>query len=348
MVLKLDPGIPLVWRDPFSLQFGVDPARIVLREVSPAQERMIAALSSGVSRSGLGMIARSAGAEERDVDRLLEAVGPVLVGPLLVGPLLVGPLLVGREAEPPRTGSRRPEPSQAGPPRTEPPPPNVAIVGTGVTVERIACAIAETGAHVRVTPVPSEEPGDEPCDLGIAVGHFVLDPQSYGFWLRRDLPHLPVIFGDASATVGPLVEPGTGPCLYCLEHHRRDADPAWSAIASQLWGRRSSAETPLLSREVAALAARIAVRRLGAAGEARGIAAAATSFRLSAQTGEVTRREWMPHPECGCLAVPQAAAAIAASGTASAARRGNDSAAVPLRGSRPRPPRTAGAVGELA
>jgi bacteriocin biosynthesis cyclodehydratase domain-containing protein len=272
MVLKLDSRIPMVWRDPFSLQLGVEPARLVLREMSVADERMISALVAGISRSGLGMIARSAGGHERDADRLLRAVAPLLLD------------------------DAPPAPKSA---------PTVAIVGSGPTVDRIAGILAESRIAVKVTRSVS----DEPCDLGIAVGHYVLDPEEYGFWLRRDLPHLPVLFGDGTATVGPLVEPGVTPCLYCLEHYRRDADVIWSTLASQLWGRRSAAETPLASHEVAAMVGRLVVRRLGLGAANVAGPAAAASFRLAVETGQVTRREWMPHPACGCLEVPNAARA---------------------------------------
>jgi bacteriocin biosynthesis cyclodehydratase domain-containing protein len=268
MVLKLDPLVPTVWRDPFSLQFGVDPARVVLRDVSLADEQVISALMSGVTRAGLSMVGRAAGVAEADVARLIRDLSPLLL-----------------EAPAPR------------------PAPTVAIVGVGRTVEELAATLIESGLTAVVTSAVS----DAACDFGVAVGHYVLDPQVYGFWLRRDLPHLSIVFGDGIATVGPLVEPGTTPCLYCLEHHRRDADKSWSAIASQLWGRRSAAETPLVSREVAAIAARAVVRRLapGLGGGAAGPAAAA-SIRIAVDSGETTRRDWMPHPECGCVVLPTA------------------------------------------
>jgi bacteriocin biosynthesis cyclodehydratase domain-containing protein len=260
MVLKLDSRPAIVWRDPFSLQFGVEPVRAVLREVTTAEERMIAALGAGVSRSGLDMIASTSGASEREVASLLTRLEGLLITPA-----------------DPTPGHR------------------VAITGSGPTVERIADALAIAGVQVSVgRGVP-----DASCDLGLAVGHYVLDPDSYGFWLRRDLPHLPVLFGDDSVTVGPLVEPGLTACLYCLEHYRRDADASWSAIASQLWGRHSESETQLASIEVAARVARLALRRL--AGEK---ASVATSVRLEVGTGETTARTWLPHPECGCIGLP--------------------------------------------
>jgi bacteriocin biosynthesis cyclodehydratase domain-containing protein len=268
MVLRLDGRFATVWRDPFSLQIGVDPARVVLRDVSTAQERMIAALESGVSRSGLDMIASSSGASATDVSALLRTLKLLLVAD---------------------------QPTSA--------PPRISIVGSGQTVERIATTLALAGARVSVSGSVTESVTEENCDLGVVVGHYVLDPESYGFWLRRDLPHLPVVFGDESVMIGPMVEPGNSPCLYCLEHHRRDSDASWSAIASQLWGRRARSETPLASTEVATRVARLVLARLESGRPARRTMSA-RSFQLAADTGEVTRREWMPHPDCGCVAVP--------------------------------------------
>lgn len=255
MVLRLDPAITMVWRDPFSLQFGVDPARLVLREVTSAEERMIAALASGVSRSGLSMIAAASGADEKDVTSLLGRLDSLI------------------------ETARQPEPQRS-----------VAIVGSGPTVDQIASSLAIAGVHVVVgTTVPH---GD--CELGVTVGHYVLDPESYGYWLRRDVPHLPVVFGDDSVTIGPLVEPGLTACLYCLEYYRRDADRSWAAIASQLWGRRGTAETPLVTLEVAARVTRSVLRRLDGV-----VPTVATSVRIDV-TGEAVSRTWLPHPECGC------------------------------------------------
>lgn len=305
MVMKLDSRVAIVWRDPFSMQFGVEPVRAILREVSTAEERMISALCSGVSRSGLDMIASSSGAGEREVASLLRRLDGVLTA------------------------------TPIAPPRHR-----VSIVGRGPTVERIADALAIAGVLVCVDEggVGADVP-DASCDLGIAVSHYVLDPESYGYWLRRDLPHLPVVFGDDSVTVGPLVEPGATACLYCLEHYRRDADASWSAIASQLWGRRAESETPLASIEVAARVVRLVLRRLDDT-----VKDSATSVRIDVDTGEATSRTWLPHPDCGCIDLTAGPAGAATdcprSARAIEGRRGTGSA----RGSVP-PTTVAGAAG---
>ena len=269
MVLTLDPRFPLVWRTPFSLQLGLDPAVVRLDDVTGAQERIIAALASGVSRPGLRMISHDAGVSDPELEELLAVLRPALT---------------------------KPADTQTS---------TVLVSGTGQTVDRIAVGLAEAGVRVLIAATAPDAiaaaAGDAVRDVAgvipefaIAVGHFVLSAELHGLWLRRDIPHLPVVFSDSGVQIGPLVEPGITPCLYCLDRYRRDADPAWPAIATQLWGRRSAAETPLVSSEVAAIACRLTLRRLSDNRQP------ASSVRLDARTGEISRREVLLHPECGC------------------------------------------------
>ena len=281
MVLKLDTRFPLVWRDPTSLQLGVANPVAVLADVSSATERMIAALVTGISESGLFMIGRSAGATDNEVGSLLDAVRPALV-----------------------------------PERRLSSPPTVLLVGSGPTVDRTADALAADGIRVRIT-VDVTAAAREDCSLAIIVAHFVIAPDLHGIWLRRDIPHLPVVVSDTEVVIGPMIEPGSGPCLYCLQRYRSDADPAWPAIATQLHGRHSGAETPLVAAETAAIVGRLALERT------RGdVARVHESIRLIAATGETTTRSWLPHPECGCLGLADTGLADmggVTSGSASAA-----------------------------
>jgi bacteriocin biosynthesis cyclodehydratase domain-containing protein len=287
MVLRLDSQVPRVWRTPFTLQFGIEPARVVLTEVSDAEEQLISALIAGVARPGLGMIARSLGVGPARVNEILTLIAPVL------------------EPEIPARPSRRPV---------------VDVVGSGPTADLVAQALASEGIAV---PPKGSAPA-ETCDLAVAVGHYVLEPYLYGHWLRADIPHLPVIFTDAGVTIGPLIEPGAGPCLYCLERYRSDADPVWPAIASQLWGRRSPTETLLLAHDTATRVARLVLERL-AGGDPR----PAASIRLSHIDGAVSYREEKPHPLCDCL------------DGASEVRSETGSPAASDHGERPRQPTTA-------
>ncbi len=253
MALLLDPSAPAVWRSPSSVQFGVDPVRVVLETVSTLDERLLGALARGATRAALETLAVHVGGAAADADALLERLAPVIV----------------------RGGSRAR------------PPARVAIDGTaralaGATAVRIAEMLAAEGVMI----------AREDASVAVLLASYVVPPRLAGHWLRRDARHLPIVFGERAVTIGPLVEPGRGPCLTCLDLHRTDADPSWPAIASQLLSRRSAAETPLLAAE----ATSFAVRALLAGGrELHG-----ESVRIDAETGERTHRRWRRHPRCLC------------------------------------------------
>ncbi|MBX3093403.1 MAG: hypothetical protein KF680_02505 [Cryobacterium sp.] len=291
MTFRIDTGIPRVWRTPHSLQYGIDEPLAVLERVSVGHERMLELLTVGTPRTGLEAMGSQHGLTTREVDEFIATLGPVLATP---APSITRP--------------------------------RVVLTGNSPTAGQIARLLASGGCRVaRVGD--TNELRSTPADLGIAVGHFVLSPELHGAWLRRDIPHLPVVFGDRTVRVGPLVEPGLGPCLYCLERFRTDADPAWPAIASQLWGRRSPLESALLAAEVAVLAARLALERLAGAPSdpAASIAARATeSITIDTRGRRVDERHEV-HPECGCngwgevIALPRKARpARARRGTATA------------------------------
>lgn len=260
MILRLDPRLPLVWRSPTSVQLGIDPVVVVLDDVTETDERMLAALVVGVSDSGLAMIA---GARTDERDALLAALGPAL-----------------------------------GAAPTSPVAGTVAVHGSESLVTAIASTLARSGIDV-VTGPDAASLAEQRPDLAVVAGHFVLAPELHALWLRRDVPHLPVVVGDSGVLVGPVVEPGAGPCLLCLELHHRDRDPAWPAIATQLLGRRSRGESPVLVMEAAAAASRLVLERLDAAGGA----AVAASVRIDAATGAREVRAWQRHPDCGCRGI---------------------------------------------
>ncbi|MEY2847477.1 MAG: hypothetical protein RI885_142 [Actinomycetota bacterium] len=269
MVLRLDPRYPVLWRSPFSLQLGADDPPVVLGDVSPGAERMLAALAVGVSRPGLDVIAKSSGEAVSSAGTLLDAVRPALL---------------------PRRDERQ---------------PTVTVMGRGRTVELLAESLAAEGVSVSLCGRDLER-AVLPADLAIVVAHFVIEPELHGLWLRRDVPHLPVVLGDRSVRIGPVVEPGLGPCLYCLEHSRTEQHPWWPAVEAQLWGRESPIDRGATAAQGAAIAARLALTRL--AGSARPGRSArprpATSIVLDAASGVTTERGHSPHPDCGCSALP--------------------------------------------
>ncbi|MBB5633870.1 bacteriocin biosynthesis cyclodehydratase domain-containing protein [Cryobacterium mesophilum] len=267
MALKLDPRYPVVWRSPDSLQLGVDAPRVLLNQVSTAHERMLAALAVGVTRAGLTMIGNECGLDADAIAAFERDIRPAL------------------------STHTVPVPTRA-------PRGIVTIDGRGPTADRLEWRLREAELDSR-RPAGSGD-ADELTDFAVVLGDFVLDPGTRQRWLRRDVPHLPVVFSDKSVTIGPVIEPGDGPCLFCLELHRKDADPAWPAIASQLLGRRSPIESPFLASEAATAVARIVHSRVA------GIRAdTATSISIDAATGHRVRRTWTRHPECGCAGIPE-------------------------------------------
>lgn len=274
MTLRIDPSLPLLWRTPHEVQLGLEQPAALLRDLSRAQEHMLAALVEGTSPTGLTLLARAHGTPETEVAELLELVAPAL--------------------------------------ERSPLTPSVLVVDSADDRAGAASAIAEalTGCGVRVIldDADAAAAGPDPVDLVVAMSDFVFAPEWYGRWLRRDLPHLPLVFGGQTVRLGPLVEPGRGPCLYCADRARSDDDPAWPALAAQLWGRVSPARTPLVIAEVTALTVRMVLDRLRPPTSADGVSVSsgidedrtADAVVLDTGTGGISRLRIPRHPQCGC------------------------------------------------
>lgn len=264
MALRLNPRYPLVWRTPDCVQLGIDHAVVTINGLTVAHEVVLSALAAGVHRSGAMLLGTLAGASAAEVTHLLDLLEPAL-------------LYVPDDAPPPVTPLAR----------------TVLVDGAGPTAFRVRTLLANLGI---------EEPSvtDEP-ELVVLVGQYVFSPERHGHWLRRDIPHLPVVFSDSAARVGPLVEPGLGPCLTCLELAHIDTDPAWPAMACQLAARQAPSETPRLSFEVAARVAGLVQDRL----ETGRSPVFARSLRIDAITGTITRSVHRLHERCGCQALAE-------------------------------------------
>ena len=175
-----------------------------------------------------------------------------------------------------------PEPAPPFPPVLVEGPPDL-VAGLGVA-ERLL-------AHDPAAPAPADPP------LVLLAAHHVLAPGRAARWLARDVPHLPVVFGERAAVIGPFVIPGGTPCLRCAEEHRLEADPAWPVLAAQLLAQRraAAADAPALRLELHARLA-TAIRSIRSGGDA-GLAGSAVRI---ASDGSVSRlpRPW--HARCSC------------------------------------------------
>ena len=116
--------------------------------------------------------------------------------------------------------------------------------------------------------------------------------------VRDDIPHLWLAVLPRSVRIGPFVEPGRTSCLRCVDAHLGERDPRRATVLHQLdelpvapcaeW------DPSLLDLGVA-WAVRDVVRRLD--GESPALRSASVTVTADL---EVTRRDWLRHPHCGC------------------------------------------------
>jgi bacteriocin biosynthesis cyclodehydratase domain-containing protein len=277
MVPRIDPALPLVWRSPTDLQLGATTPRVVLRDAGTVETGLIAALRHGASIETLRTIGAGLGGRPDEVERVLAALRPSF--------------------EP----GRRQGVSVAGTAA----PPVVAVDAEGAVGARLTADLAVLGYDViRVSragghPDADDAASDDRAALAVIAATWAVRPAHHLPWLRRDVPHLAIVFDDTGARIGPLVEPGRGPCLRCLDLARRDDDAAWPVIAAQLAGRPAATRTERAAIEVAALAIALIDDRLAH----DSVALSDASLTLSRERpGAPRRRRHAPHPECGCRA----------------------------------------------
>ncbi|GLY27874.1 ThiF family adenylyltransferase [Kineosporia sp. NBRC 101731] len=134
-------------------------------------------------------------------------------------------------------------------------------------------------------------------DLVVLVDHGTADAARADTLMSADVSHLSVVVGEDGVVVGPLVLPGTSPCLRCLDLHRTDRDPAWPALAGQL---RAQGETPQESASSALAAGLVSLQVLAHLDGVAEPAAVGATLEVELPDGLVARRPWPVHPGCGC------------------------------------------------
>lgn len=118
-------------------------------------------------------------------------------------------------------------------------------------------------------------------------------------WRAADLAHLPVVVQDPQVVVGPLILPGRGPCLRCLELHRCDRDAGWPALFAQIGCDTPGAVAPQVDADapLALLAAGFVTtlvgRHLDGGADPLGV-----SVEASVPWPQTVHRVWEAHPRC--------------------------------------------------
>ena len=276
MAPRIDPALPLVWRSPAELQLGGLTPRVVMRDPGALETGLVAALRHGASTSTLRTIGAGLDGTPAEVDRVLELLAPAFYEPTDVS-----------------------RPASDG-------PTGLVVVDAEGEVARLLLANLGALGH-RAAGLDDADAGDlATADVAVAVvaAAWVIPPARHLPWLRRDVPHLSVVDDERGITIGPLVDPGSGPCLRCVELDRRDADAAWPAIAAQLAGRPAARPGYRSAFDAAAAAASVIDDhlRLGRSD------LTAASLTLAAGAPPLLQPHRV-HPECGCRALAGTATA---------------------------------------
>ncbi len=75
---RLDPAVPLLWRDGETLQIGIE-GTLRISAAEPWVERLIARMAAGFRRSAFDVVAHASGAPRADARMLLTRLEPLLV-----------------------------------------------------------------------------------------------------------------------------------------------------------------------------------------------------------------------------------------------------------------------------
>lgn len=115
----------------------------------------------------------------------------------------------------------------------------------------------------------------------------------------RLVPHLLAEVRDGTGIVGPLVQPGIGACLHCLDLARTDRDPDWPAIAAQL-SMPAPGVAPCDAGLAAAVTAQAVLQTLSLVDGLEPPATIGGTLELTLPGWRWRRRSWQVHPACEC------------------------------------------------
>ncbi|MDQ2750868.1 MAG: thiamine biosynthesis protein ThiF [Actinomycetota bacterium] len=161
-------------------------------------------------------------------------------------------------------------------------------------------AVRRAAPEADTTPLPM---GERP-DLVVLAIDEPIDGDRRAALHARDCAHLAVRLGADHGVIGPLVIPGLTSCLQCADLHRRDRDPAWTALAVQLTvARRHGGPSDVaLATLTAGVTAMQALTYLDG-GEP---AVVEGTLEVQLPDWRIRRRTWPVHPSCDCSRNPAA------------------------------------------
>lgn len=206
--ISLDPAFPICWENLDTLRVGFDRAAVRLPAPSPAAQRFLAALRTGVEQEELTSLAKRAGLSAREQRVLMRRLDPVLV-----------------------RGSAH----ATSPDLTTLPAMTLAVFGRGVFAHGIRERLA-------LAEYPLVSAGERP-GFAVLVEEFLHGTALAQSLLADGVPHIPIRVTDQHLFLGPAVLPGGAPCLSCVELHQLDVEPALHVLGAQLANETPAAAT---------------------------------------------------------------------------------------------------------
>lgn len=160
--------------------------------------------------------------------------------------------------------------------------------------EAVGAAIRRAAPEVDTTPLPI---GERP-DLVVVASDEPVEAEQRDALHARRCSHLVVRLGAGHGVVGPLVVPGRTSCLRCADLHRRDRDPAWSALAVQLTipRRHGPVSDVALATVIAGVASAEALAYL----DGTDPPTMDGTLEMHQPDWRLRRRSWPPHGDCDC------------------------------------------------
>lgn len=260
----LRPGVPVLRRDPLTLQVGLRPPLAVQLPDRASVRALLDALASYNDPGPLDDDARHALAMLAAADLLVDAASGAAAESDV--------MLFGSDA------ARRRTARSTG---------AIGLTAEPTSADGLDDLLAAAGLRV--------DDRDPAVHLVVTAGparRSLVDPL-----LRAGLPHLLVSGTGATRRVGPFVDPGRTACVRCVDAHESEADPRLPLLIEQAAHPHSpiAPVDPLVGR----LALTWAVRDLARYLEGDEPSTWSTTVDIG-PTEAPTVTRWLRHPDCGC------------------------------------------------
>ena len=269
-ITRIHPDFPLCWEDPETLRIGFEHAQARVRRPSPAAQRLLGALVSGIAPRRLALEARRLGATPYETRELLATLSPALESAPLAS----------TDDSPPEHPHRS---------------LRALLCDDGREVPGLREALGATG----LCALDSQPGPDEEYELVVHVERYLEPLERAQRWLSRAVPHLLIRFTDRAVVVGPLVSSRGAPCHTCCALTMLAEDPAYPVLAAQLYGSSPRSETAAGAHMAAAFAA-LLIGRWRAGDPAAHTTRATIPMRRGQVSGAPGLARVAPHPECAC------------------------------------------------